>query len=199
MQRTRKTEKRAKCTRWSSMGRNVVKSGVLKRSQVHGYQLEGKVETCIAQGCLASSEDAEAPQISTGCLLQCSPSLQCLLSSISNLLTNLRKIYTYFKNSHTDWHNFLMAFRDKAKHLGTTFSKHVPRGWEVGAVNVGGQPWKLTKEGLNGVSRLSQSNRVVRGLAGHWVGKEIKKGYGRVTAKEHFRKSQRRRGQDEDG
>jgi hypothetical protein len=61
-------------------------------------------------------------------------------------------------------------------------------------VDVGGQPWKMSMEELAHISTLPPEDRAVRGMAGHWVGKENEKGYSPGSAKEHFRASRKRKG-----
>jgi hypothetical protein len=109
-------------------------------------------------------------------------------------LPNLRHISMYFPRVDDYYTNFSNIFRRYAQTTGITFSEHCPKDWEVCAVDVGGQPWKMLTEELEHISTLPREERAVRGVAGYSVGKEMKRGYSPDSAKEHFWTGRRRRG-----
>jgi hypothetical protein len=117
-------------------------------------------------------------------------------------LPNLGCISMYLNRMENRSPLLLNRSSREAERFGITFSHHCPKDSEVCAVDVGGQPWKMTVEELDNISALfsisSRENRaLLKGgwkLAGHWVGKEMAKGYSPGSAKEYFGKSRNRRG-----
>jgi hypothetical protein len=109
----------------------------------------------------------------------------------TDLATHLPKlcaISIYWDTRSSNWrYGFHPEDYARATELGIELTGYASQHrWS--ALDVGGQPWKFSKNELDNMASLPLRDRSGREIAGHWVGRKQGKDYSSGSAKMHFRK-----------
>lgn len=103
-------------------------------------------------------------------------------------LPNLRAISVYWDTCSSNWkRGFYPEDYARATELRIELTGYASQHrWT--ALDVGGQPWKFSKNELDDMAGLPLRDRSGREIAGHWVGRKQGKDYSFGSAMMHFRK-----------
>jgi hypothetical protein len=109
-------------------------------------------------------------------------------TDLATHLPKLRAISVYWDTCSSNWRReFHPEDYARATELGIELTRYASQHrWA--ALDVGGQPWKFSKNELDDMAGLPLRDRSGREIAGHWVGRKQRKDYSFGSAKVHFRK-----------